>query len=419
MNYYHFNNQPLEILIKAFAETQKKPLFITERIMMFLTIIYKHQIRNTFRSLDTEKVSDTHTRFIYSKLEKYFNRRINTTILNFFEVSGILDINRTEKTKYGHTKYYFKINDISIFTTYDIIPIINKDNITLHNDITIIDDRNFGSDYLKIINNIIKHNIYITPEQFNKEMVIKHKTYSKIKLEQGKTPLSVDEYIKIGTYVYDDISNWNKLTLKERKLEINLDNYGKRIHHILSYTPSFCRKYIKNIDYSLDIDQSQVVILGKILHDGIGECEFVNMINNGVDIYDNYINDDTLERKTKKKIFYTDIYSKYYTEGFKRFKNRFPKEGEYLEMLQKKKKLTYLGTNDNIDSTIPCLMQRFESDMFKDIMVNLNNKRIKYFPVHDAIYCSAEDKDEVYKTMNKIMNKHLGIISFNISPELL
>lgn len=424
IKYLQFNN--IRPLIQDYCYTYKTPSYIEERIYIFLTYLYYSQLSKKFLSTNDKK---KYTPITQEFLIAYLSKENWKIILEVLSTKEIIIVNRDEKTIYSHITednkevnyhtYRFKIN-FELFKGYT-----EKSNITYKNNNKILDHlyqmkyKGLCGDMLKIINMECKMNVNITEEQFYNESIEYYSNYYDKKVAKVETPKEFDEWYNDDMLSkYNLITYWNSITLKDRKLQsfVKIDKFGNRKHTLFTLIPSFCRKYIDGLGDNikeLDLKQSQPTILNCTFNDRGLYNKFDEILNNGGDndIYNYYEPNDDIPRSVKKSKLFSGIFSAHGSPDFLEFESIFKEEAKLMRSIQTELTLCYTGTTKKIPQhkNVSCLLQRKETEIFKDIWVKLINKRIKFISVHDSILCSEEDYKMIKRTMTFSLNRSLGL----------
>lgn len=414
-------------LLKDF--NHPKPDFFIEKIFIFLSRIYYSQ--NHKRIIHNDKLLKRkwYTYIPVNELQIYLTQHDMESFLNYLNDKKIIEVDHTKETMWNsETKskpkyfYQFKINDFSLYDDkIDILKIKHKKNQNTHNRIVLIKDRKYDDIIIRMMNMESKFEFNITKEEFIRDCRNYYPTYVNKKIESKEKYNNIDDYVEILLSTFNNMMIWNGMTQLNRKIYMmGCDKFSGRFHNIFTYLPEYIKyeKYFKNfkLQYEIDVKQMQGLCLGvKLLENNFSiDCDIIKDLNSG-DIYEKYTTDN-IDRQIKKRLLYGDLYSGYGTPNFNRFKTRFPPEGNLLQRLQFTTKLTYINTNIPIPKRkiIPALLQRKEVEIFREIWKKLLDRRIKFLVIHDAIYCSKDDLNVVYRITNSVLNSHLGLIKHDI-----
>lgn len=414
-------------LIEEYTNTHKHPDYITEKILIFLTHLYYSQLsKKVYSYTDIKRYS----RLNREELRAYLTQDMLSPILDILVANNIIILDRTEKTTYYSKEnnkllftYRFKIKDFDLYKGYTEKTSVNyTKNETIFKKLYQIKVKGFSGEMLKIVNMQCKMDVNITEDEFYTETLNYYPTYCKKKESKEETVKEFDIYYKEDALPrLELIQKWNKLSLKDRKIQkfVKICKYGNRLHTLFTFIPSYCRKYIDGLGEGIkeiDLHQSQPTIFNKILTDNNIFGKFNDALTNG-DIYDTYEPDVNVPRTVKKSKLFSGIFSAHGAPDFLAFEKVYKEEASMMRELQKNTILYYTGTNKKIKQhkNISALLQRKESEIFKAIWIKLINKRIKFISVHDAIYCNTEDYDMVKRTMTFALNKELGKNNWNFN----
>lgn len=396
---------------------------IQERMNLFLTkIIYKyvHFIdRNDNNILFDMDIIDfdksVYVYFSYRNIITLLGINYYKNILKWLvEENYIIEVNKYNK--YKDTLFTFKPTDKLLNIKYTLKL---TETLRVYNSLVIYYkkiEKKLG-EYKFLFNTMSSYNIDITKEQYieiiNKKYDInKHGDY--------------ELYLKRNMYKFDNIINYNGLNKYERVESFVVDTFSGRFHSIFTNIPSECRKYItevkknnKTIDTSIDLKQSQICILSKLLLNEIGTNSFTTDTNNN-DMYLLFKEKYMLNsRKESKKYMFNLLFGKPYCENkqggkwiskeHKEFKSMYPGAAEYIIKL----KLTP-NKLEKQWSILAQKLQELEVDIFFGIWLELKQNKIKFICIHDELIVNEQDSEKTLLIMKKHMDIKLKGVNFEL-----
>lgn len=250
---------------------------------------------------------------------------------------------------------------------------------------------------------------------------------------------------------WDMIDNWNKMPRAGRILSISTDQFGRRVHHLLTYTNSWLRAYLKYGKkimpvVSVDLKQSQVTLLSEVLClFGCDNNKLTLAINSGSDIYEILMKKHGIkDRNIAKPILFQLLYGCRTVKGAK-YCDAVELVGENgVEIINDIKGMTWnelrsemnrlLGSkhkklhqwifnkepadkNYSKHKNLACLLQRIESYLYRQVVRQLTRKKIKHVLVHDGLYVE-EKKTKKAKDINEIcLSKFFTHTKFQLTTE--
>jgi len=424
LQYYIFeelNDVLLSITLKIKPSI---PTETVERLNSFLTKVFQIQVykKTVFGFMEDEE----NKKMVYFSSDQLRNLLTNdyNLFLEELESHGIIEIVENY-FKYG--KYYklmvltgqaLNSNRITTSITFKRVRTgLRNYYRSKYNKLTGIDK--------EVFNNIWRLKFKINEAEIREELKTRYPKYLKERSEyindiatatekkKGLTVMSVEEYINQSRFYHDYITMWNESTKIEKASFVSIDSFGNRFHSIFTTMPSFFRQYVK-LDNSedivaLDLAQSQPTLLAKILHDEIGDNEFTGAVNSG-DVYSSY----PYQRSNAKKQFLRSIFSNRYSGSYLELSRTFPSLAQFILELQNMK---MYRDGERIESykNTSCLLQRFESRIFRIIWEKLLKSGVQFINVHDGVYVAAHKKEEAKKIMESVLRKELSGIKFKIN----
>ena len=199
-------------------------------------------------------------------------------------------------------------------------------------------------------------------------------------LRKLKFKVTAEEFYQVSQdrYYYELIHNWNKL----RGLEIydyaSQDDFGGRIHTIITNLPKALRRCIR-LDgervIELDIHQCQVMILDKILREHNPDNSFSRWFDSVNDIYQQYqLRLNLATREQGKEQFCISVFSDTNTRAAQEFIKQFP---DTRQVFYNAKKHDYRN--------MARILQRAEVQFFRKVWFELRVQRIPFLSIHDAL----------------------------------
>lgn len=245
----------------------------------------------------------------------------------------------------------------------------------------------------QILRNLRKTKINISEKQFWSEVGV------------------VDSDEKLSAYqgMLEEIQEFNSSSAKEINEYIVEDEFGKRIHTIISRLPKKIRQKYVYINgeqtVELDLAQSQPTILGKLLEKEIGSNSFSSCVRHN-DIYLELVDKISgITRDDAKTIFYKIVFGKYDTKHTDMFFSVFSDTKEYITKI-KRIKLDSNPSNKR-HSNLAHLLQRKESDVFRQVWGKLKRNRIMFLTVHDSILIQTKNLNKSLNLITSELMKHI------------
>ena len=160
----------------------------------------------------------------------------------------------------------------------------------------------------------------------------------------------------------------------------------------------------------IDLAQSQPEILGKLLVRQLGNNTFSSTVMHE-DIY-NYLEHhlNLKSRDKAKDVFYKMIFGKPYTYYESELFKLFPDIAEWV--LKQKTTKNPNNPSKKVYSNVAYMLQRQESEIFRELWGKLNKQRIKFVPVHDSVIVREKD---YLKTLRIFTNTMSKLLHYNIS----
>lgn len=210
----------------------------------------------------------------------------------------------------------------------------------------------------------------------------------------------------------------NTIILNERIRDFNSnssmyiveDPFGNRVHTFISNLPREIRKEYVFIDENptveLDLRQSQMVILGKIIYELYGENSFSRKVMI-TDIYEYFGKMNGLTNRDESKILmFRALFDKKGSKADLMFKEAFPDTYPFIENI----KSINLSENPSGKwySNLAFMLQREESGIFRQVWNELKKEEIKFLTVHDSVIVKHKDKHKASKIMKQSLQRNIG-----------
>lgn len=311
--------------------------------------------------------------------------------------SGVLEI-LDIKNRFGYQLYYTKeLPELS----YEKKQIESKRVINSIDNLRSEKYRNLSKEAKHILKNLQKITINIDKDKFNKSM---DKHFSTI-----GGHFSFEQRKNICEHVWNMIVRFNETKDKNEIIDfISEDDFGHRVHSIVSIIPRVLRQFIE-IDgeetVEIDLKSSQPNILSETLKKSIGDNDFSETMQKESDIYVYLQHKLNIEdRDSAKKRLYSMIFGTVRGSGQKTFDKLFPIAAKEIKKIKSKRNEE--NPSRKIYSNLAFLMQRTEREMFGKIWKNLIRSRITFVTVHDSIICKKSELSEVYFIMESVLNNY-------------
>lgn len=238
-----------------------------------------------------------------------------------------------------------------------------------------------------------------------------------------------DEYYNNIKELYDEIIRFNNSKGKKVSDFISEDNFGNRVHTIVSNVPAILRRTLL-IDgeetCEIDLVQSQPSITSSLLKLQIGENSFSDVVEN-TDLYEFLRAELELNSRDEAKNYYfTMAYGNAFTEKAKKMYELFPEIGEFIIELKQTKFPDNPNSNKRIKLKRPSnvngvkreyknlnytnfvyLIQQEESRIFRNLWNELNMAGIKFLTVHDSVIVKKEDQMIAIRIMEHILKQQI------------
>jgi hypothetical protein len=293
-----------------------------------------------------------------------------------------------------------------------------------------------------ICRRLCKLDFNITEEQFRLICNKRYPDYIMEKMELGLDFKSKIDYVESQMSQYRRILRWNSSNQKERMAYyFKVCEFGHRLHSIFSTSMKDLRAYVtfeeNYIDcVEADMDCSQFNIFANLLAAQGIKDEYVDIISTD-NFHSAVARKMRIERWQAKLMNYKLMFCKINNKAHKDFVSMFPVAGEELTKLKStiykglpvkchtktikdsktgQAKLDKNGNKIKVNTyhkSASCKLQQEESKIMKEVWLELQRRKIKFLPVHDAVYIEKARSEEGIAVFNFILSQHLEF--FNVS----
>lgn len=188
------------------------------------------------------------------------------------------------------------------------------------------------------------------------------------------------------------------------------DPFGNRVHTFVSKIPKEIRTgYVfinGNPTVELDLHQSQMVILGKLLDDMYGINSFSRKVKES-DIYLDFgYRNGITDRGEAKKFMYRALFNRKGSKADLMFKEAYPDAYPFIRNI----KSIHLPQNPSWKwhSNLAYMLQQEESGIFRNLWSELQQEGIKFLTAHDSIIVKDSDGDSAEEIMRRNMELQIG-----------
>lgn len=323
-----------------------------------------------------------------------YKKKIDNFIHNQFINQVVIGKNRYNKNLYGYKPL---IKPIGVVKSYD------KSFDTYYN---------YLIDLLSIYGKIILHNLNYVSIDINQDyffMVVKKFLYPKyLNRVNVDEQIKYDDYLKRFEWVYNYIQRFNDSSGVELVNFVKEDNYGNRIHTIISLLSKEFRRHIlidNQETVEIDLEQSQPNICSALIKQSIGDNSFSRIVEkNNIYKYIQYqLGFKSIEES--KDFYFKSAYGKSYSNESKILYHMFPDIEKYITDI----KTNPLVSNPNYKyyTNYAHLAQRKETEIFRKIWYILYKYNILFIPVHDSIRVKVSQLDTVLDIMYSVLKKEI------------
>jgi len=311
-----------------------------------------------------------------------------------------------KKNSYGQQLYFIhevkEVNGVKTVTTSRRVvkSIINNKKRKYEN---------LSKEARQLLKNLQKTKIKISKEKYKIITETKYKEYvSRCNTIGGQ--LTFDEYSHTMEYVWNLIQRFNESDTDDELLDfVSEDNFGHRIHSLISLVPTILREFIE-IDgeetVEIDLKASQPTILATVLKNSIGKNDFTTAVTENEDIYTDLQDKLHLNnRRSAKVAMFEMMFGSTKGKGQKIFDMYYPQAGRVIKQIKSKKNIH--NPSKKKYSNLAFLMQRTERAIFGEIWNELAKQNIIYLTVHDSIICKKSESEKVITIMESVLSKHI------------
>lgn len=206
----------------------------------------------------------------------------------------------------------------------------------------------------------------------------------------------------------------------EPRLFFTVDTFSKRVHTPVT---SFSKDYRPNLllfgdkTTSFDVATMQPSLLGKILHDTIGENDFSEWINNGKDVYGILQEKANLStRDEAKKKFFEILFGK----PNKQLETLFDSSNwiNWINDFKSKPFTPNPHTLEKNHSNLAYLLQSTEVNLMTKLWLKLIENNIPFVSVHDEVIVHKKNSIETLKIFNSVLEKEFSFFKINHDIQL-
>ncbi len=285
----------------------------------------------------------------------------------------------------------------------------------IHNSLNLYYDykrKDYSKEAKILIGHLRKTKIVCTAIDFFDEVKAIYPNYKKKTEAKGKKPMSLSRYLDNFHYIYANIQGFNSARGKEIYKYISEDDFGNRVHSIITQLPGNIRNKFLRIKgesvIELDLAASQPTLLAKLLYQEHPDNIFFKATNSSMDIYE-YLSEifHFGDRETAKIEVMRMINGRVNGKPHKLLKSVDFKTAEILEKWK-----------DSNHKNVASKLQRKESFIFRPIWRKLNGAGISFVTVHDAVYIPKSKLNVAYQIMKNVLDNHLRGINWNIHVNL-
>lgn len=368
--------------------------------MFYSTILHKQR---AYKSIFKEDYIGNY--ISCSDLRDILGRHKYKKILEMLINTGVITL-LDKKNSYGQQLYFIhevkEINGVKkVTTSRRVVRSIHNNKKRKY--------ENLSKEAKQLLKNLQKTKIKISKEEYNKITETRFQEYvSSCNTIGGH--LTFEEYSQTMEYVWNLIQRFNESETDDELLDfISEDNFGHRIHSLISLVPSILRKFIE-IDgeetTEVDLKASQPTILAKVLKNSIGENDFTTAVTEKEDIYIDIQEKLHLpNRSSAKTAMFEMMFGSTIGNGQRIFDTFFPQAGRVVRQIKSKKNI--YNPSDKIYSYLAFLMQLTERKIFGEIWNELVKQNIVYLTVHDSIICKKSELSKVITIMEQVLSKHI------------
>lgn len=433
--YYDFQINELNSQSKPTVHYSPERL---ERINFFLSKVErKYQARNWIKNNnDSDLDIKNDEKVIYFstiELKYLLTAEKRDEIIKTLTDNDLVKLNKKEKKSHwidGHSITFINPKFYWFFTpTKNLLSrekklkaiTYKRVNNSVNNYFKIIESK--LGDYSSYYRNMYKCKFNITRDEFDQVIKSKYEEKKLKRLKEAKPmKCSFDEYVKSSNYLYETIQEWNLGNKYSNLSSFKVDSFSGRVHSIFSQLSKDFFKFNDTFNVEIDLATSQPVMLAHILKSEIGENQFSNDVDNGMDIYEKIKNHYSLpDRDAGKQMFYELIF------GHKsNLDELYPEANQWIKEKKDFDLYTYRYKSDTPEcrlinfynkkgkyvrrySIIALMLQELELKIFKKIWEVLNTVGIAFVTRHDSVVINPNDLENATYHINNILEEELCV----------
>ena len=185
------------------------------------------------------------------------------------------------------------------------------------------------------------------------------------------------------------------------------DEFSGRLHTPVTSLPGAIRKNILINDQeteSIDVRQMQPQLLGKILKEKIGNNQFSDWMDAGLDIYEILAANANLTNRNAGKDKFFELAFGYPNRELERvfgIKNWVAWINKYKNFDEPLKPLKYRNINHN---NLAWLLQKLEVGLMKEVWKRLYDRNIMFLTVHDEVIVRIKDLETTEKIFDSVLS---------------
>lgn len=261
------------------------------------------------------------------------------------------------------------------------------------------------------LSNLRLTRIDISYTDFMQSVIHHFPIYVQLKSDAGLQPNTIQEYTQAHQYLWNRIVDFNTTRGKALFDFVSEDNFGNRFHSIITQLPKFIKsqgviKLHKEDTIELDLHQSQPCILAHLLEEYDSSNDFTKKFRSEPDIYDFMWDRFSLSsRDGAKKMMFTMLFGKPHGKTQDEFRLMFPKAARIIKQI----KTTRIPENPSkkLHSNMAFKLQRYESEMFREVWSALNTEKIRFLSVHDSVIVQQRNEARARLIMETVLSHYL------------
>ncbi|MFA5417031.1 MAG: hypothetical protein WC341_01095 [Bacteroidales bacterium] len=243
--------------------------------------------------------------------------------------------------------------------------------------------------------------------------------HSQVDITEEQLPIALRQTCtRNGRTDHDKYLMDNIAEIQERILDFNHnssmyvveDKFGDRVHTFASGLHQEIRKnnllIYGNKTIELDLHQSQMVILGKIMKEYFGANSFSDLVEKE-DVYTHFgkLNGIT-QRSEAKKLMFRALFDRKGSKADLMLKTAFSDSYEFIANIKSIK----IGQNPSLKgySNLSFMLQREESGIFRDVWKTLITNNIPFLTAHDSIIVEKQNESMARQIMTQKLTEQIG-----------